>query len=262
MIDDHAICHAAIEAHFVGRISPDKEREMREHLAQCGACTRRYERRLLLAELDPSALDARERIGRGLGILRPARPVRPLVGAMMAAAALCGLAAIMRPASLTPYSPTRELMARGSPQPEQTASLEVYHAQPGSSFEVAGDSIRASDELAFAYTNQAAYPFLAVCAVDEHGHVYWYHPAWTSIAEDPDSVRIEGGRVVRELPEAISHELDGRKIHVVGAFSARPLHVREVERVLAATEGRSLEAAFSEAFGRVSVVERTYRVDP
>ncbi len=257
MSDEHASCRADIAAHFAGRISPDGERKMRAHLTRCAPCTRRYERHLLLAELEPSALDAQERLGRGLGVLRRTVPTRTAAGAWMAAAALCGLAAIARPASLVPQG---EFVARGSPPREET-SLEVYHAQSGHSFDVARASIRATDELAFAYTNPAAYPYLVVCAVDEHGRVYWYHPAWTSTAEDPDSVRIEDGRAVRELPEAITQGIEGHEIRIVAVFSARPLHVREVERVLSARGADTLQAAFSEAFGRVSVVEQRLRVD-
>jgi len=246
-------------AHFAGRITPREERAMREHLGACANCRRRYERHLLLAELEPNALVPQERIGLGLGVLRRGPTSRPVVGALMATAAVCGLVAVLRPATRIADG---EFVARGSTLPS-AASLEVYHAQPGAPFELARDTIRASDELAFAYTNHAAYPFLAVCGVDEHGHVFWYHPAWTSPAQDPDSVRIEQGPRLRELPEAISQTLDGHELRVVATFSASPLHVQQVERVLsAAQEGRALQSRFADAFGQVNVVEQSFRVDP
>jgi hypothetical protein len=246
-------------AHFAGRIAPSEERSMRQHLGGCAQCRRRYERHLLLAELEPNALVPQERIGRGLGVLRRGGPARPIAGALMATAAVCGLVALLRPSGPTADS---EFAARGA-RPPSTASHEVYHAQPGHPFELARDSNRANDELAFAYTNQAAYPFLAVCAIDEHRHVYWYHPAWTSPAQDPDSVRIEEGARLRELPEAISQTLDGHELRVVATFSASPLHVQQVERALsAAEEGRPLQSRFVDAFGQVDVVEQTFRVAP
>ncbi|MFP2959625.1 hypothetical protein ACLEPN_17730 [Myxococcus sp. 1LA] len=57
-----------VDRHFSGRIAPPDERRMREHLPDCAHCRERYERQLLLARLDPSALDARTRLARGLGI--------------------------------------------------------------------------------------------------------------------------------------------------------------------------------------------------
>jgi hypothetical protein len=82
-------------------------------------------------------------------------------------------------------------------------------------------------------------------------------------AEDPESIRIEGGPRLRELPEAISQALDSHELRIVAAFSSRPLHVREMERVLGASaDARAMEESFPAAVGRVEIVERTFRVEP
>ena len=61
-----------VDRHFDGTLSASEEHAMREHLPACTGCRARYERRLLLAELDPAALSAKDRIGRGLGLAKPA----------------------------------------------------------------------------------------------------------------------------------------------------------------------------------------------
>ncbi|MDB4980870.1 MAG: uncharacterized protein JWM82_1622, partial [Myxococcales bacterium] len=134
----------------------------------------------------------------------------------------------------------------------------------GGGSELAGDTIRPGDELAFSYVNADAYPYLAVCAIDEHDHVYWYHPAWTSPEENPESISIRGGHEAYEIPAAISHELDGKTLRIVAAFTRGPVHVRDLERELvgARRAGVPFARALSEAFGDVAVSERILRVAP
>jgi hypothetical protein len=260
MTDERGCCAAQIDAYFAGRLSPRDERRMRDHVGDCARCRRRYERHMLMAQLDPEALDARERIGRGLGVLVRPQPMRQVAIGLLAAAAVVALVTALRPAASPALG---EFAARGLGRPAGAPSLEVYHSQPEQSFEPAAGAIRRGDELAFAYTNEANFAFLAVCGVDEHGHVYWYHPAWTTPAEDPESIRIEGGPRLRELPEAISQTLDSRELRIVAAFSSRPLHVREMERLLGANaEARTPQESFAAAFGGVEVVERTLRIEP
>jgi MFS transporter, DHA1 family, tetracycline resistance protein len=59
---------ALVERHFAGTISQVEERSMRPHLPACESCRTYYERHLVLSRLDPDALAAEERLGRGLGI--------------------------------------------------------------------------------------------------------------------------------------------------------------------------------------------------
>jgi len=258
-MNDHDACRRRIKAHFSGCIASGDETRMRNHLPGCEPCRRYYERYMLLSDLDPSALDARERIGRGLGVLGHS-PSAHRLGALLAAAAIAGglLLALARPHDLG-----RSFQARGSARSEP-ALLEIYHSGGGRPFEITRSEIRAGDELAFAYANAGAYSYLAVCGIDEHGHVYWYHPAWTSAADDPESVPIEPGARVRELPEAISHSLDGTRIRVLAVFTRRPRHVREVERELdrARQTDRPLVPALSEAVGDALVIDRTLRIVP
>lgn len=215
-----------VDRHFAGRISPRGERALREHLPACEACRRRYERHLLLAELDPQALGSEERLGRGLG-LRPGRrglalgPVLTLAAAGAACAALLWFALPGRlPGGFT---------ARGGRPDGAEVELLVYRVQAGRPPQPVAEAIGPQDELAFAYRNPGGLGRLLVFGVDEHGHVYWYHPAWTDPQASPLAVPIARGAEPRELPEAVSHALDGAELRLFGVFTDRPVGVREVE---------------------------------
>jgi hypothetical protein len=255
--DLHTVCREQIEAHFTGRISSRAEHQMRAHLTDCAPCRRRYElRRELETQLDPMALDASVRIGRGLGLVRARRPMFTFAASLSVAAAAACLLFVFPPPAGPMSAPARSAFtARGTPP---------ARAMSAGGSELAGDLIRPGDELAFSYVNSDAYPYLAVCAIDEHDHVYWYHPAWTSAEEDPASISIRGGLESHEIPVAIAHELDGKTLRIVAAFTRRPVHVRELERELvgASRAGVPFARALSDAFGDVSVSQRSLKVAP
>lgn len=74
-----------------------------------------------------------------------------------------------------------------------------------------------------------------IFGVDDHGHVYWYYPAWVAEQEDPGSVRVDTTPGLHPLREAIAHDLDGRTLEIHALFSSIPRTVKAVERAL---EGR------------------------
>jgi hypothetical protein len=157
--------------------------------------------------------------------------------------------------------PHPSFQARGSAS-RRPAGVEIYRAGPNQALEPAAGSIRAHDELAFAYTNAASYPFLAVFGIDDRGRVYWYHPAWTDPTGDPESIPIQGGAQIRELPEAVSHTIDGTELRIVSVFTQRPLHVREMERRIdqARRRGLVLAPVLGNDFGEAMVFEHTLKV--
>jgi hypothetical protein len=262
--DVHSTCRARISAHFEGRVHSSAERAMRLHLEDCEVCRRHYARYWTLAALDPHALAAQQRLGRGLG-LRERRwgllggSTSPLRAWLLAAASVAGLALLLLRRS--PSAP--EFTARGM-GPGTPVTVEVYHASPGRPLALADRILRASDELAFAYSNRGQYPYLTVCGIDEHQHVYWYHPAWTSAEQDPRSIPIQRSGRVEELPEAISQALDGRRLRLISVFSRAPLRVRELERTLLAlaSSGPSLQIVLEERYGDVRVADRMFEVTP
>jgi Putative zinc-finger len=228
-----------IDAHFAGRISPEAERRMREHLPDCADCRRHYERHLVLAGLDPGSLPAMRRIGRALGLRLPAssaatasapRPMRWMVAATASAAALAAVFLVVRP-----RGDGGQYTARGGAEPAMPA-LFVYELQPVREL-APGDRVRRTDDLAFAYANPGGYRRLLVFGVDEHRHVYWYYPAWTNPADDPRAVPLPDGRGDRtkhELPEGIRHDIDGDHLTLYAEFLNDDVGVRSVEARVAA----------------------------
>jgi hypothetical protein len=253
--DDRAN-HRDIDKHFAGRISPSEEGRMRAHLGECANCRAYYERHLLLTEMDRGrVVSAEDRIAVGLGLAAARSPRRaPLVaGALLAAAA--ALVAIAAPSVLPHRS---EFASRGALRELPSAELVVYRIPPHASPARLGTgNVRdgklstrfdRSDELAFAYTNQGAFPYLLVFGVDEHRHVYWYHPAWTNAADTPRAVAIQTGPEARELPDATSHELDGTSLRVIGLFTRSALTTRDVEARIQSGNIDDVRAAFPEGF--------------
>ncbi len=221
----HGKARSLIRAHFALYISPRDERQLRLHLTDCEECSSRYDRQLILASLDPTAAPAARRLAAGLGLKRRGGlgTLSLQLGFALAALAALVLLQVKKPA---------EFAARGSEQSAQLAQVFVYRVQPGQTGQAVGSSMRASDELAFAYVNSAGFSRLLIFGEDEHGHVYWYHPAWSDGSQNPRAIAIGSGPELRELPESIAHELDGKTLKIHSIFTNADLSVRDVERLL------------------------------
>lgn len=217
-----------VDRHFALRIRPREERRLREHLSSCRLCSERYQRYLALAPLEPRAPDAKRRLSVGLG-LQPRRAPRSLP--LLAAAAVCALVTgivLLRPSG----GGDGGVAARG----DAGSRLFIYRVPPGAAPTPVADRIARSDELAFAYENGAGRRRLLVFAVDEHRHVYWYHPAWEDAAVDPVAVAISTSPGVHELPEAIGHAYDGSELVLYALFTDEPLSVRTIEQWISGAE--------------------------
>ena len=246
----------AIVAHFAGAATPAGEQEMRAHLPLCDACHGYYEQHLLMSTLDPAGLPREARLARGLG-LRPARaPWRVSLGWLgVTATAFAALAIVVygsgglsRHRGGTDGSETSaasdSVTTRGGPAgvaAARTPEVQIYRfasGAPAGAAERASDVVHAGDELAFAYRNPVGKGRLLVFAVDEHGHVYWYHPAWSDAAANPTAVPISAEPGLHELPAAVLHKFDGERIMVHALFTDRELSVRQVESAVAAALAR------------------------
>jgi hypothetical protein len=217
---------AHIDRHFEGNLSPQDERVMREHLPVCDACRKYYDRRLLLARLDPTALPGEERLARGLGLGKPRTPgVLPFAAAIVAAAA-AGLLFVPG------RSPKPDFEARGNVIEPAVSRVFVYDVPPDASPSLAVDSVGARDELAFAYENGGNKGRLMVFGVDEHKHVYWFYPAYQRPDEDPVAIPIETDSRRHELPDAVRHHFDGSHLTIHALFLDAPVAVRQVETLL------------------------------
>jgi len=229
----------AVDRHFTGSISPVQERALRAHLPDCARCTRRYQRQLLLAELDPRIPSAEDRLARGLGLVAPRRRRAPFVALSLLALGTTAVAlALFVVTARTPPEGVA-MRARGAGPPTAPSLLWVYRLHAGGIPELATDRIGRGDELAFAYANPAGHKYLCVFATDEHGHVYWYYPAWPSVAPPGTAIAARDGAGPHELPEAVRHRFDGRRLEVHALFSDEPIAVAAVERALASGAPRS-----------------------
>lgn len=227
---------ALVDAHFEGRISAKDETRLRAHLPTCAFCTEYYERRALFASLDPEALPLEERLGRPLGIssehavATPSGSTRPrlvvVALGLVAAAAIVLLVFAGRKKPDDGFASRGEL-ANGPPY------VRVYTSSGGapSPLEDAGP-LRRDTELGFAYESVQGKGQLMIFGLDEHGHVFWYHPAWTEPKDEPASVRVDTGPGLHPLREAIAHDLDGRTLEIHALFSNASRTVKAVEGAL------------------------------
>jgi hypothetical protein len=215
-----------VDAHFAGTISPRGERSLRDHLPTCAACRGYYERHLVLASLDPRSLRPEDRMAIGLGFSprRVADRAWTTIGAAAAAAAIA--------LAVLPGRAPAEFTARGAPSPA-SPSFFAYRIGPDARLNAQGSTIRANDDLAFAYANPGGVRRLLVYGVDEHRHVYWYYPAWSDPTDDPHAIGLDRSETLRELPEAIRHGIDGVRLTIHAVFLDEDVSVREVERWLA-----------------------------
>jgi hypothetical protein len=227
----------AVDLHFALRIKPAQEKALRAHLPGCEECRDRYQRHLLLSKLDPRAPRVEERLAAGLGISR--RRARPW---MHWAVAISAAAVILL--MLSPAATEVGFIARGGAGsvPPQV----VVFAVSGGAAAPVGRRITRNDELAFAYRNPDGRRFLLIFAVDEHGHVYWYHPAWPENAAEPRAVAVQQGTEFVELREAIVHAFDGKRLTVHSLLLDQPLGVRDIEARLAARRSPLVEGAHHE----------------
>jgi len=276
--DPHHAARAAIGAHFAGRASPAAEAAMRAHLPSCPDCRDCYRRHHLLAGLNPSAPSAEERIARALGFPRRA-PARgrwlawglPLAGAV-AAAVIFVSAPSGRPHGDHGARMMEAPVARGAGTTAAPAArLFIYRfgaasarvdapGAPARAPELVDRSMRGRDELAFAYTNPTGRRYVAIFGVDESRRVYWFHPAWPAGTPAPRAIPAAAGPEPHELPEAIRHEIAGRRLTIRTAFADRPLAVGEVEA--AVRTGADSGALAARLGADVLVTERVLDVRP
>ncbi|HVU51078.1 MAG TPA: hypothetical protein VHL80_10355 [Polyangia bacterium] len=232
--------HADLGAHFAGRSSTRADRRLFRHLKTCAACREEYRTYAMLEALDADGAErARVRMGRGLFEPVPAR--RAFVSAGLVAACAC-LALVVSFGRTRPS----EFAVRGgvhdgdAPLP----SLAIYRvpreadnaAVPAvEETQRAGGVVHAGESLAFTYVNPPAVgaTHAMIFGRDAAGRVYWFWPAWTDGSQDPESVPISAGGAPVELTEAVRHSLQPGPLTIVGLFTPKPLHVREVEAAVA-----------------------------
>jgi hypothetical protein len=224
----HERTRADVDAHFAARIDRASETRMREHLSDCDECATYYDQHALLAELDPKAPSREARLLSALGVA-PSRERRVPAWAFGGgfAVAACALLLIL---VIPREAPVEEGF---TPRGAGTADLIVRRID-GTHSRPVGQTIPRNAELAFGYLNPTGRGQLLVFGVDEHRHVYWYHPTWTRAEDSPRAVPIEKTADALELKAATRHDLDGERLTLYGVFTDKALTVQEVEALLSA----------------------------
>lgn len=234
MTSPHCAEVARVDRHFDGHLGAVDEHVMREHLPSCEPCRTRYERHLVIEAIDPLALGPQRRIARGLGLATSPR-AQVVRWAAPAVAALAMAAALLLVLGLR--DPSHGFTARGG-EATAAADLFVYRAVDHGEPVRAGATIGPRDELAFAYENPSAKPFVMIFGVDEHRRLVWYYPAWSSEHEEPVSIRADRSAGRHRLAEAIAHDLEGRSLEVHVLFSDEAISVRTIERLVASAPSK------------------------
>ncbi len=241
----HDAAIALVDQQFdEGPLDSERQQALRAHLRSCEPCREHYDR---LAEVE-RALEAgapapRAQIGRliALGTPTPA-PVqrkwwhhRWVAGAAaMAASALLVVSVLGERTG----GPTDELTARGGTTPTTTAWVRVFAGTQGNLHAVeTGQTVLATDALAFAYTNLAESPhrYVVIVGRDAAGRVHWYHPGYAA-GSTPKSVAVQKGVTDRELPALVRSEHATGALEICAMFTAAPLEVAPVDQALEAGE--------------------------
>jgi hypothetical protein len=256
---------SVIAAYFAGHGSPFADASVRAHVDDCASCRCYYERELLLSTLDPQAPKAKERIARGLG-LRAARRPRLRRASWMAGggliAATAALLLLARPREAphpNAVGTVGAFTARGVASDHQAPAVWIYRVARDGRISLAEQTLGAEDELAFAYSNTARHPYLMIFGVDEHRHVYWYHPAWPAETPPPASVPTTAGPGPHELSEAVRHHTDGARLTIYTLLSQRRMGVDAVEDAVRGAASNHTVASAIEGDGTV-VLRRSFEV--
>jgi hypothetical protein len=242
---EHSRSLRTIADHFSGRTSPRAESAMRAHMPACTECREVYQGYLILEQLDPTAMPARQRIAHGLALLVP-RSLR--VSAWWLALAIPVATALML-AWLPARTADPVQLAAGTFTARSTdlgsalrPGFWVYRLDAADQPRMVDRVINRGDELAFAYSNPGGKLYLMIFAVDDKRKVYWFHPAWPTGASPPVARPALPGPGPHELPEAIRHDLEGRHLQLYALFTDVKLDTMTIERRVRSTSGMEIPA--------------------
>jgi hypothetical protein len=238
----HFLQRSRIDRYFVRGLSPRAEQAMRQHVARCARCRRRYEANLAAeAALPGGALLAEQRLWQGItGAASAPDTARASLRArrFMLAGAFSAATLV----AVVWFSPWRErqpggLVERGSHEDEalhRTPSLQIFRRGEASVPEPVRDTIHGGDALMFAYSNPGRrYRFLMVFGVDDHRRIFWYYPAYERDVDAPRAIAIQAERLGVELGDAVTHALVEGGLRVYGLFLEDSATVSAIEMLVA-----------------------------
>lgn len=239
-------------AFLEGVLEPERAAALRAHFERCPRCAAERDRLAALAgDLAPDAgeFDAPGLADDVLELIRFDRAADSAPAgrgpARLWAAAAAGLVLLAAGALGAWWALQREpeqsqtgFVARGGAgeAADRWVSFTVYRATGPDAYERVERAIRPHDELAFAYRKRAraGLDYLMILGVDAAGRVFWYYPPYSDPQAEPRSRPVADAERERPLPDRIGHRLRPGRLRLFAVFSARPLAVERVERVVAA----------------------------
>jgi hypothetical protein len=239
----HLLHKHQIDRTFGGASPPATPARLLRRIWRCAACRVRYERHLLLERALPDGRSRSEdRLWRSIvasahaadaagGIRTVARrflhPAVLLAGGALALALFVSRRPDTQPESALP-------VARGeAADTKSPPTLHLFRTVGDHETEPVDRSIRADDGILFAYSNPGAdLAYLMVFAVDAHGGVHWYYPAYERPGDNPAATPIRTRALGVELGEEIRHSLPPGPLRVFALFLPRPMFVDEIERIV------------------------------
>ncbi len=242
----HAFHAGQVDRYFAGSLGPAAVSRMFRRLWRCETCRARYERHLVYERSLPDGLAAGEErlwqsilasADRAADSARVSTFPRALRRVLSRPATLLGAGAFAAAALWAvvgrPPHPLPGVLSRGSSETETTLSptLHLFRSIGEHATEAVDRTVHPNDGILIAYSNPSAdLAFLMVFAVDVHGDVHWYYPAYERAGENPAAPAIRTRALGVELNEEIRHPLPVGPLRVFALFLRRPLLVDEVER--------------------------------
>jgi hypothetical protein len=231
-----------------GELSQNSARVLEQHLGGCPGChALRGELERMVGRLAPAPDEFDEPALRQAILTRlsreatasPAQPwwqrlLRPVVLVPVLAAAGALLLAIqVIPRGALPERQPGEFAVRGGGEKEARRWINLWifsHGEGG--YRPVQRQIEADAALAFGYLNvRGAHRHLMVFGLDAGGEVRWYYPAYEQRGTDPQSIAIRPGR--HQLPDEVKHPLPAGPLMIYALFSATPLRVSRIEKMVA-----------------------------
>jgi hypothetical protein len=234
-------------AYLERELAPSEARQVEAALAESPEAQRRLESYRAIAdalgspEPELEALDlagaVRARAARQTKPGRRWRPARWHLWSSALAAAAC-VALVVGLSGRRPDDNPHAKGAAGSAE-DRWAGVRLFRAEGGPARPL-GSVIGRREGVLVSYSNLGPTPFgyLMVFAVDARGEVAWLHPAWERAEENPVSIAIASGVTARELPSLIHPSWTPGPVTIHALFTRQPLHVREVEALRPADDGR------------------------
>ncbi len=117
---------------------------------------------------------------------------------------------------------------------ERWTGIRIHRVVDHQAPEAVTESLDRHDSLLFSYTNRGhdPYEYLMIFAIGADQRVYWFYPAYESVAENPLSIGIGPGHST--LPDAVAHDYGAGALEVYALFSHQPERVSGIEAWLSA----------------------------